>query len=139
MNARARRHAIAGTAAAIAYLTLGAGSKPARISARVVALLLAGYAMPRLQNPAMAKASTVEQRINDFFANGGTIGGPVTVSGGVLNAAGGFKISGTTLTLNHGTVSVPGGAPSSYDPVYASAQSAAIGNLQTHVAASNLL
>jgi hypothetical protein len=120
---RRAAHAVtAGLAAAACWAAaeeLGS-RKPVRASALLlVAVTAMAATITRSSQQASDKAYAVQQQLNNFFTNGGTING-------MLNAAGGLSVSGNTLTLGHGNPSpgTTGGWPASYDPSYGSQMSA---------------
>jgi hypothetical protein len=86
---------------------------------------------------ASVKATAVEARINDMLNNGFSTGGDVHVVGKHY-ADGGLSISGTTLTLNHGSPSKQGGGPGSYSPAYESALAAEIASVIDKLASANI-
>jgi hypothetical protein len=121
MNRRTRRHLAAGSAAAVAYAAAwSAGSRPARLAL----LLGGGYVMALIQDPAAAKAKALENRVNNFLANGGTIGGTLDVN---VLTVGGYTLSmhrpKPTQTLS--------GAPGSYDASWCSNLSSFASDLYT--------
>lgn len=147
---RAAMSAAAGAAVYLAASEIGAR----RLKLTGLFVLASASMAGMVAAKASAKAYNVEARLNshitatapavNLVANGGTIGGSLTVSGDhtvtgnatvgaslfgnsghlpmdsgtKLQANGGFSCSGFTLTMNHGDPTTPGGAPLSYSAAY---------------------
>jgi hypothetical protein len=85
LSRRQARAALTGCAAAAAYMAAAeiGSRRPVRLGALFLlsSAAMAGMAAPVLGNRASAKAYAVEARLNQFFNNGGQVGGNLVVNG----------------------------------------------------------